>query len=44
MGACASNVDQEERSAIEASRRIDREHQKDYLLNAEKIKILLLGM
>ena len=43
MGACASNVDDEERSAIEASKRIDRENQKDYVSNAEKIKILLLG-
>jgi hypothetical protein len=44
MGACASNVDQEERSAIETSKRIDHENEKDYILNAEKIKILLLGM
>jgi hypothetical protein len=43
MGACASNGSEEEKAAIEASRKIDRENQKDFMLNAEKIKILLLG-
>ena len=43
MGACASNIDDDERRAIETSKRIDRDNQKDYLVNSEKIKILLLG-
>jgi hypothetical protein len=43
MGGCSSTVDEDEREAIDISKKIDKENAKDYLKNAEKIKILLLG-
>jgi hypothetical protein len=43
MGGCSSTVDEDEREAIDISKKIDKENAKDYLRNAEKIKILLLG-
>lgn len=43
MGGCSSTVDEDEREAIETSKKIDKENAKDYLKNSEKIKILLLG-
>jgi hypothetical protein len=43
MGGCSSTVDEDEREAIETSKKIDKDNAKDYLRNAEKIKILLLG-
>lgn len=36
-------MDEDEREAIETSKKIDKDNAKDYLKNAEKIKILLLG-
>jgi hypothetical protein len=44
MGGCSSTVDEDEREAIETSKKIDKDNAKDYLRNAEKIKILLLGL
>lgn len=43
MGACSSTTDAEERAALERSKQIDRENQKDFMVSSERIKILLLG-
>lgn len=43
MGGCSSTVDESDKAASAASKRIDRENAKDFASNVEKIKILLLG-
>mmetsp|Transcript_20393 Transcript_20393/g.29289 ORF Transcript_20393/g.29289 Transcript_20393/m.29289 type:complete len:363 (-) Transcript_20393:204-1292(-) len=43
MGICSSSIDEDEREAIEQSKKIDKENARDYRAEAEKIKILLLG-
>jgi hypothetical protein len=44
MGGCSSTIDEDEREAVENTKKIDKENAKDYRVNSEKIKILLLGM
>jgi len=43
MGACASNLTPEERQALAASKRIEKDNYQDFNTELEKIKLLLLG-
>jgi hypothetical protein len=40
MGGCSSTIDEDEREAVENTKKIDKENAKDYRVNSEKIKIL----
>ena len=44
MGGCSSTIDEEEQLAVENTKKIDKANAAEYRRNAEKIKVLLLGM